>query len=163
VSLDEFTECRRDAVEGPETARRWPRRRDQDGGFGRDSYVSSASAILRTVTRRRLYRQADVARILGVSDERVRQLRRRPDFREPVDRWAGGRSLGGRGRSTLGSDLRRRRSALRVSCLAPVGGSAATAAGRTARALLEEELLDVVVSRDHPPTVRLMANAEAFD
>jgi hypothetical protein len=30
-----------------------------------------------------------------------------------------------------------------------------TAAGTTARALLEEELLDVVSSRDHPPTVRL--------
>ena len=30
-----------------------------------------------------------------------------------------------------------------------------TQAGRTARALLEEELLDVVLSRDYPPTVRL--------
>jgi hypothetical protein len=34
-----------------------------------------------------------------------------------------------------------------------------TAAGRTARGLLEEELLDVVVSRD-PPVVRLTASAE---
>ena len=30
-----------------------------------------------------------------------------------------------------------------------------TEAGRTARALLEEELLDVVLSHDYPPTVRL--------
>jgi hypothetical protein len=30
-----------------------------------------------------------------------------------------------------------------------------TEAGRTAKALLEEELLDVVLSRDYPPTVRL--------
>jgi hypothetical protein len=29
--------------------------------------------------------------------------------------------------------------------------------------LLEEELLDVVVSRNHPPTVRLAADAEAID
>jgi hypothetical protein len=33
-------------------------------------------------------------------------------------------------------------------------------AGRTARVLLEEELLDVVVSRDHPPVIRL---TEVFD
>lgn len=31
-----------------------------------------------------------------------------------------------------------------------------TEAGRTARALLEEELLDVVLSRDYPPKVRLV-------
>jgi hypothetical protein len=31
-----------------------------------------------------------------------------------------------------------------------------TEAGRTAAALLEEELLDVVLSRDYPPSVRLM-------
>ena len=31
----------------------------------------------------------------------------------------------------------------------------ATRAGETARALLEEEILDVVLSRDYPPTVRL--------
>jgi hypothetical protein len=37
-----------------------------------------------------------------------------------------------------------------------------TAAGRTARALLEEELLDVVSSRDFPPVIRLTANAEVF-
>jgi hypothetical protein len=30
-----------------------------------------------------------------------------------------------------------------------------TEAGRTAAALLEEELLDVVLSRDYPPTIRL--------
>ena len=30
-----------------------------------------------------------------------------------------------------------------------------TRAGRTARALLEEDLLDVVLSRDNPPVVRL--------
>jgi hypothetical protein len=30
-----------------------------------------------------------------------------------------------------------------------------TEAGRTARALLEDQLLDVVLSRDYPPTVRL--------
>jgi hypothetical protein len=30
-----------------------------------------------------------------------------------------------------------------------------TEAGRTAKALLEEELVDVVLSRDYPPTVRL--------
>jgi hypothetical protein len=29
------------------------------------------------------------------------------------------------------------------------------AAGRTARTLVEDELLDVVLSRDHPPVVRL--------
>ena len=34
-----------------------------------------------------------------------------------------------------------------------------TGAGRTARALLEEELLDVVLSRDYPPVVRLTASA----
>jgi hypothetical protein len=34
---------------------------------------------------------------------------------------------------------------------------APTSAGRTARALLEEELLDIVVSRDHPPVIRLGA------
>jgi hypothetical protein len=39
---------------------------------------------------------------------------------------------------------------------------APTAAGSTARALLEEELLDVVLSRD-PPVIRLTANAEVFD
>ena len=38
-----------------------------------------------------------------------------------------------------------------------------TEAGRTARALLEEELLDVVVSRDFPPVIRLTASAEVFD
>ena len=38
-----------------------------------------------------------------------------------------------------------------------------TAAGRTARALLDEELLDVVSSRDFPPAIRLTANAEVFD
>jgi hypothetical protein len=38
-----------------------------------------------------------------------------------------------------------------------------TAAGRTAQALLEEELLDVVLSRDFPPIIRLTASAEAFD
>jgi hypothetical protein len=38
-----------------------------------------------------------------------------------------------------------------------------TAAGRTARALLEEELLDVAPSRGHPPVIRLTANAEVFD
>jgi hypothetical protein len=32
-----------------------------------------------------------------------------------------------------------------------------TAAGRTARALLEEELLDVAPSRGHPPVIRLTA------
>jgi hypothetical protein len=37
-----------------------------------------------------------------------------------------------------------------------------TAAGRTAQALLEEELLDVVPSRDFPPVIRLTADAEAF-
>jgi len=31
------------------------------------------------------------------------------------------------------------------------------------QALLEEELLDVVLSRDHPPVVRLAANAEVID
>ena len=35
-------------------------------------------------------------------------------------------------------------------------------AGR-ARGLLEEELLDVVLSRGDPPVVRLTANAEVFD
>ena len=30
-----------------------------------------------------------------------------------------------------------------------------TEAGRTARALLEDQLLDVALSRDYPPTVRL--------
>lgn len=30
-----------------------------------------------------------------------------------------------------------------------------TAAGRTARALMEEELLDVVLSHDYPPVIRL--------
>jgi hypothetical protein len=33
-------------------------------------------------------------------------------------------------------------------------------AGRTARVLLEEELLDIVVSRDNPPVIRL---TEVFD
>lgn len=33
-----------------------------------------------------------------------------------------------------------------------------TEAGRTAAALLEEELLDVVLSRDYPPTIRLTAS-----
>jgi hypothetical protein len=36
-------------------------------------------------------------------------------------------------------------------------------AGRTARALLEDELLDVLPSRDFPPAIRLTANAEVFD
>ena len=46
------------------------------------------------VTRRRLYRQADVARILGVNDERVRQ--RRPDRVPRAGRSVGqGRSVGG--------------------------------------------------------------------
>ena len=38
-----------------------------------------------------------------------------------------------------------------------------TAAGRTARGLLEEELLDVVLSREHPPVIRLTAGAVVFD
>jgi hypothetical protein len=38
-----------------------------------------------------------------------------------------------------------------------------TAAGRDARALLAEQLLDVVPSRDFPPVIRLTANAEVFD
>jgi hypothetical protein len=38
-----------------------------------------------------------------------------------------------------------------------------TEAGRTARALLAEELLDVVLSRDFPPVIRLTASAEVFD
>jgi hypothetical protein len=38
-----------------------------------------------------------------------------------------------------------------------------TEAGRTARALLEDQLLDVVPSRDFPPAIRLTANAEVFD
>jgi hypothetical protein len=38
-----------------------------------------------------------------------------------------------------------------------------TAAGRTAEALLEEELLAVVLSRGVPPSIRLTANAEVFD
>ena len=35
-----------------------------------------------------------------------------------------------------------------------------TAAGRTAQALLEDELLEVLVSRDHPPVVRLTAEVD---
>jgi hypothetical protein len=34
-----------------------------------------------------------------------------------------------------------------------------TDAGRTARALLEEEILDVALSRDYPPVIRLTASA----
>jgi hypothetical protein len=60
---------------------------------------------------RKLHRQADVARILGMS-ERVRQLRRRPDLPPPVDRWARGDLWAASERSALGSDLRRRESAL---------------------------------------------------
>jgi hypothetical protein len=36
-----------------------------------------------------------------------------------------------------------------------------TEAGRTARALLEEEILDVALSRDYPPVIRLTASAGA--
>jgi hypothetical protein len=38
-----------------------------------------------------------------------------------------------------------------------------TGPGKTAQALLEEELLDVVLSRDLPPVIRLTANAGVFD
>jgi hypothetical protein len=38
-----------------------------------------------------------------------------------------------------------------------------TEAGLTAAVLLEEELLDVVLSRDFPPVIRLTASAEVFD
>ena len=34
-----------------------------------------------------------------------------------------------------------------------------TEAGRTARALLEEEILDVALSHDYPPVVRLTVSA----
>jgi len=38
-----------------------------------------------------------------------------------------------------------------------------TEAGRTAAALLEEELVDVVLSHDHPPKIRLTAGADPGD
>jgi hypothetical protein len=38
------------------------------------------------VTRRKLYRLADIARIVGVSYERARQLRAHPDFPAPAGR-----------------------------------------------------------------------------
>jgi len=48
------------------------------------------TADTRIVTRRKLYRLADIARIVGVSQQRADQLRWRPDFPAPVDRWAKG-------------------------------------------------------------------------
>jgi prophage regulatory protein len=42
------------------------------------------------VTRRNLLRLVDIAEILGVTKQRVDQLRRRPDFPSPVDSWARG-------------------------------------------------------------------------
>jgi len=64
------------------------------------------------MTRRKLYRLTDIARIVGVSYERARQLRERRDFPAPVGSARQGRSVGGVGCSALGWELRRRRSAV---------------------------------------------------
>jgi hypothetical protein len=57
------------------------------------------------MTRRNLLRFVEIAEIPGVSKQRADQLRQRPDYPAPVDRWARWRSLGGRRHSPMGADL----------------------------------------------------------
>jgi predicted DNA-binding transcriptional regulator AlpA len=52
------------------------------------------------VTRRKLLRVTDVAKVLGVSKQRADQLRLRSDFPVPASRWA-------RGDLWAASDVRR--------------------------------------------------------
>jgi hypothetical protein len=47
------------------------------------------------MTRRKLLRLVEIAKLLGVTKQRVDQLRWRADFPPPAGRWARGDLLGG--------------------------------------------------------------------
>jgi predicted DNA-binding transcriptional regulator AlpA len=79
-------------LSGPGTSEQPNTFRPIDGEVERTGVSSPPDDEARpsSVTRRRLLRVVDVAKMLGVSKQRADQLRREPDFPEPVDCWARG-------------------------------------------------------------------------